>query len=86
LGGRFVAIILNDGMYGTPGRNPKLYIPNPKECSTPVLLITQNPMYPPRITPIPHQPIFRKPLYPPKTRINIFITNHEYRSTHHARS
>ena len=34
----------------------------------------------------PHQPIFRKPLYPPKTRINIFITNHEYRSTHHARS
>ena len=68
---------LHDCMDGTPGRNPKLHIPNPKECGTPVLLINQYQKNPPPITPIPHHPIFSKPINTQKTRIHISRVNNK---------
>jgi hypothetical protein len=68
---------LHDCMDGTPGRNPKLHIPNPKKWGTPVLLINQDQKNPPPIIPLPHHPIFSKPINTQKTRIHISRVNNK---------
>jgi hypothetical protein len=42
--------------YGTTGKDTNPDIPNPKECSKPILLIIQGPINPLPIPPSPHSP------------------------------